>query len=142
MKLTALFVLTSLVLSSCANKVSQVPTPVGQWIPIGENKDSDVISVDTINFVNNEDGSKVWVRVDHKKPPTSGRNSTEFYASFNCREGTFRTYQEVHLGNMGEKLQDQPVNMQPTKVRDASTESIVLNKVCFDKKTPKNESKS
>lgn len=142
MKLAAIFVLTSLVLSSCANQVSVAPTPIGQWIPIGENKDSDIISVDTINFVNNEDGSKVWVRIDHKKPPTPVRNATEFYVSFNCREGTFQTHQEVYLGNMGEKLQDKPVNMQPTNVRDTSTESLVLNKVCFDKKTPKNESQS
>lgn len=142
MKLAALFVLASLVLSSCANKVSVAPSAVGQWIPIGESKDNDVISVDSINFVNSDESAKVWVRVDHKKSPTPGRNATEFYVSFNCREGTFRTHHEVHLGNMGEKLQDKPINMQPTKVRDSSTESLVLNKVCFDKKTPKNESQS
>lgn len=139
MKPVVFFVLASLVLSSCTNKVSVAPSSVGQWIPIGENKDNDVISVDSINFVNSQESAKVWVRVDHKKPPTPGRNSSEFYASFNCREGTFQTHHEVHLGNMGEKLQDKAVNMQPTKVINGSTENLVLNKVCFDKKTPKSE---
>jgi hypothetical protein len=142
MKLAALFVLTSLVLSSCAQKVSVSPSAVGQWIPVGESKDNDVISVDSINFVNSEESAKVWVRIDHQQPPTPRRNATQSYVSFNCREGTFQTHHEVYLGNMGEKLKDKSVNMQPTKVRDASTENLVLQKVCFDKKQPKNESQS
>jgi hypothetical protein len=142
MKLATLFVLTSLVLSSCAQKVTVTSSAVGQWIPVGESKDNDVISIDSINFVNTEESAKVWVRIDHKQPPNPGRNATESYIYFNCREGTFQTHQEVQLGSMGEKLKDKPVNMQPTKVRDNSTENLVLTKVCFDKKTPKEESQS
>lgn len=121
-------------LSSCSAKVSVTPSPTAAWIPIGESRFGDIISMDTGTLSYPEGQSRVWVRIDYKKLQSLKQNATQFYASFNCSEHTFRTMRQVELGTMGETIKDQSINMQPKRVMPLSTEGIAFQQICWAKK--------
>ncbi len=152
MKFVVIFTLTSLSLIGCTTAISIIPEPSQQWLPVGETKEGNIISIDTANLyirkepykaikyqslVNNEqntvkkDEYTIWVRIDYKKTQPSAQSATQFYASFNCSNGTFQTLKQVQLGGMGEKLAVKPINMPPSRMSPASTEDIVLKQVCW-----------
>lgn len=137
MKSNFLFIFLSITLVSCSTKISLTPEPSAQWMPIGENIDGNIISIDTGNLFRVQDKSKVWVRVDYtvdyKKAKSPKENAIQFYASFNCSDRTFQTIREVHLGVMGESLKDQPINMQPEQIKPLSTEGKVYRDICWNK---------
>jgi hypothetical protein len=152
MKSIVIFTFASISLAGCTTAISTIPQPSQQWLPIGETKEGNIISIDTANLstrkepykaikyesaINNEqnivkkDEHTLWVRVDYKKTQPSAQSATQFYASFNCNKGTFQTLQHVQLGGMGEKLAVKPINMPPSRISPASTEDIVLKQVCW-----------
>lgn len=69
MKYFAWFVLVNLVLSSCSGKVSLMPNPSAAWLPIGETKNGDIISIDTGTLAHRESQTNVWIRIDYKQTP-------------------------------------------------------------------------
>lgn len=123
-----------IILSSCNAKVSLTPNPTTLWIPIGESREGDIISMDTGTLTNNENQPKAWVRIDHKKGQSSKPNASQFYASFNCRDRTFQTIREVELGTMGETIKDQSIKMPAKQVIPLSTEGITFQHICWNKK--------
>lgn len=122
-------------LSSCSAKVSVTPNPTASWIPIGESQEGDIISMDTGTLSYPEGQSRVWVRIDYKKAPSSKQNATQFYASFNCRDRTIQIIRQVELGTMGETLKDQSIKMPPKRVIPLSTEGIAFQQICWAKNT-------
>lgn len=137
MRSTALFVLISISLVSCSTAVSSIPDPSAQWTPIGENREGNIISIDTGNVSRTQDQSKVWVRIDYsvnyKKAKSPKENAIQLYASVNCSDYTFQPIRKVDLGTMGEYLKDQPINMQPERVTPLSTEGIAHRAICWKK---------
>ena len=121
-------------LSSCSAKVSVTPNPTASWIPIGESRGGDIISMDTGTLSHPEGQSRVWVRIDYKKLPSLKQNATQFYASFNCRDRTIQTIRQVELGTMGETIKDQSLKMSPKRVIPLSTEGIAFQQICWAKK--------
>jgi hypothetical protein len=121
-------------LSSCTAKVSLTPNPTTAWIPIGESREGNIVSMDTGSLSHNENKPKAWVRIDYKKGESSRPNASQFYASFNCRDRTFQTIRQVELGTMGETLKDQSINMQPKQVIPLSTEGLTFQHICWNKK--------
>lgn len=124
-----------LTLSSCGSKVHLTPNSTASWIPIGESREGNIISMDTGSLSSREGQSKGWVRIDYKKGQSLKINASQFYAAFNCRDRTFQTKRQVELGTMGETLKDQSINMQPTRVMPLSIEGIAFQHICWSKKT-------
>lgn len=152
MKFIVILSFASISLASCTTAISTIPEPSQQWLPIAETKEGNIISIDTENIstrkesykamkyhsvINSEqntvkkDEYTIWVRVDYKKKQLSVQSATQFYAVFNCSQGTFQALQQVQLGGVGEKLAVKRINMPPSKISPASTEEIVLKQVCW-----------
>ncbi|MGB5960320.1 MAG: surface-adhesin E family protein [Coleofasciculaceae cyanobacterium] len=129
------WLLLLITLSSCSAKVSVTPNPTASWIPIGESKEGDIISMDTGTLSYPEGQSRAWVRIDYKKTPSLKQNATQFYASFNCQDRTVKTIRQVDLGTMGETIKDQSIKMSPKRVIPLSTEGIAFQKICWAKNT-------
>lgn len=129
------WLLLVITLSSCSAKVSGTPNSTTSWIPIGENQEGDIISMDTGSLSYPEGQSRVWVRIDYKKLPALKQNATQFYASFNCQERTIQTIRQVELGTMGETIKDQSIKMSPKRVIPLSTEGIAFKQICWAKNT-------
>jgi hypothetical protein len=122
-------------LSSCSAKVSVTPSPTASWIPIGESREGDIISMDTGTLSHPEGQSRVWVRIDYRKSQSLKQNATQFYAAFNCQDRTIQTIRQVELGTMGETIKDQSIKMIPKRVMPLSTEGIAFQQICWAKKT-------
>lgn len=126
-----------IILSSCSAKVSVTPTPSASWIPVGESREGNIISMDTGTLSHPESQSRAWIRIDYKKSPSLKQNATQFYASFNCRDRTIQTIRQVELGTMGETIKDQSIKMLPKRVIPLSTEGIAFQQICWTKRTAK-----
>ncbi|HBB36321.1 MAG TPA: hypothetical protein DDZ80_00055 [Cyanobacteria bacterium UBA8803] len=126
---------------ACAPNVSSIPEPTGEWVPVGETQDKNIISIDTGKYSKRDVKATVWVRVDYRTPPQPKLNASQFYAQFNCQQETFEIYRTMQLDTQGERLEDKLVDTEAQKVAPGSIEGVVLEKVCFEHKAPEGDRK-
>ena len=123
----------ALTLSACAQTTS-TPQPSGEWIPVGETQDKNIISIDTGKYSKKDQTATVWVRVDYTTPPKPTVNAIQFYGKFDCDSETYQIQRKMQLGLQGETLQDETIKMESQKPPSDSTEGVVLERVCFENK--------
>ncbi|HBE16130.1 MAG TPA: hypothetical protein DEA78_18310 [Cyanobacteria bacterium UBA11159] len=132
--LCGFLVFCTLTLSGCVQTTSKLQ-PSGEWIPVGETQEKDIISIDTGKYKKENQTASVWVRVDYRNPPQPTLNAIQFYGKFDCDRETYQIQRKIQLGLEGETLQDEIIEMESKSAPSDSTEGVVLERVCFEDKT-------
>lgn len=132
--LCGFLVFCTLTLSSCVQTTSKLQ-PSGEWVPVGETQEKDIISIDTGKYKKENQTASVWVRVDYRNPPKPTLNAIQFYGKFDCDRETYQIQRKIQLGLEGETLQDETIEMESKSAPSDSTEGVVLERVCFENKT-------